>query len=204
MSSQGPNRVWRSAGRRVPLALRIPTKYCGRRLAVYSLQEEEANAKPLLETVECLSSLHAGGQSKTILGVTDLAETLPYPGVPAPYGRACAAAPWPPAPAVPGSAAQSPAALEQCGRASAPNGHAVLALGTFRWRPASPFPAEKSMLPAAARRRFKSQPLRGRGRERSAPPGAGRLHAGRSMRGGPPSRIESVPVRPRPTARAAL
>lgn len=148
--------------------------------------------------------MQADSPRPTILGVTDLAETLPYPGVPAPYGRACAAAPWPPAPAVPGSAAQFPAAPGQCGRASAPNGHAALALGTVRWRPTSPFPAERSMLPAAARRRFKSQPLRGRGRERSAPPGAGRLHAGRSMRGGPPSRIESVQLRPRPTARAAL
>lgn len=100
----------------------------------------------------------------TILGVTDLAETLPYPGGPAPYGRACAAAPWPPAPAVPGSAARSPAAPGQCRRVSAPNGHAALALGTVRWRPTSPCRAEGSVLPAAARRRFKSQPLPGRGR----------------------------------------
>lgn len=94
----------------------------------------------------------------------DRAETLPHPGVPAPDGRACRApAPWSPALAVPGSAARSPAAPGRCRRVSAPSGHAALATGTELRGPSSPCLADRWTLPATARRRFKSQPLRGRG-----------------------------------------
>ena len=62
----------------------------------------------------------------------------PTPWGPRPTTGDCGFAPWPPAPAVPGSAARSPAAPEQCRRVSAPNGHAALAPGTGHRGPGSP------------------------------------------------------------------
>lgn len=86
------------------------------------------------------------------------------PSGPRPLREGARPAPWPPAPAVPGSAAQSPAVPGQCRRVSAPSGHAALAPGTVRWDPGSPCRTEGSTFPPAARRRFESQRLRGRGR----------------------------------------
>lgn len=143
MSSQGPNRAWRSAARRVPLALRIPTKYCRRRTPLPRLQGERGRraARNCGTPARSPCWRTAPGPRGA---VPDLAETLPSPGVPAPYGRASAAAPWPPAPAVPGSAARSAAAPGQCRCASAPSGHAALAPGTVRRRPTSPCPADQA------------------------------------------------------------
>lgn len=162
------------------------------------------NAKARLQPAEVCPAPSAGGQSRTPgPGITALAETLPHPGLP-PHSRGHAGPPpWPPAPAAPGSAAPSPAAPGRCRRASAPNGHAAPAPGTGPWAPGSPCLADQGTLPATARRRFKCQPLRGRTAWRRAPPGAGRLRAGRSLRGGLPSSV-SAPLGPRPTARAAL
>lgn len=137
------------------------------RIPACSPQKHEASAKAPLETVSrpevptCRRPVRTHG---TPVRVTDLVGALSHPGVPAPTGGCAGPAPWPPAPAVPGSAARSPAAPGQCRRVSAPNGHAALAPGTVRWGPDFPCRTEGSALPAAARQRFKSQRLRGRGR----------------------------------------
>lgn len=123
---------------------------------------KETNSKGQLEPVEVgRGPKWQADSSRTPI---DRAETLPHPGLPAPDGRACRApAPWSPALAVPGSAARSPAAPGRCRRVSAPSGHAALATGTALRGPSAPCLADRWTLPATARRRFKSQPLRGRG-----------------------------------------
>lgn len=153
---------------------------------MYNLQGDEANAKPQLETIECLSSLHAGGQSKT----HDTRGHRPRGDPPKPWGprpkRAGVHGPhrghqpqlFLVAPLglqqLPGSAGAFPLPtgtllLHRAPCAGSWPLHAWLRGQCFRPQPASDSNSNRSW---------------GRAGERTAPSGAGRLRTGQSMRGG--------------------
>lgn len=105
--------------------------------------------------------------------------------------------PWPPAPVVPGSAARSPAAPVRCRHVSVPNEHAAVAPGSTRRNLDSPCSTQDFALPAMSRRRFKFQPLGGRGRGGAVqePSAQHRACAGSRLRGGTRLLVSAPPAR---------